>query len=136
MPELSVSKELRCRRDAPKLQQVSQTSARSFRRAPAWRRALMLWFKHDDNVGCLGLVRFQAAAIGIAPTGNIHDHCGLDLRARTLGRLDDVQSVAGEEEGVLAEQFVESGNDGMIVWNSLGIELAQGSFDLCGRQFH
>jgi hypothetical protein len=80
--------------------------------------------KCDDNVGRFGFVRLQAIPIGVAPVGNVH-HLGLCTRARGLGRLHDVESVAVEEERVLPEQTVQLRNHWMVVRNGLALELAQ-----------
>lgn len=61
----------------------------------------------DNNVGRFGFVRLQAFRIGVAPVGEIYHLGRLDTRATSLGRLDDVEPVAVEEEGVLSEQAVQ-----------------------------
>src|SRR5262249_14877757 len=53
-----------------------------------------------------------------------------------LVRLDNVQSLAAEEECVVAEQFVQLRNHRMVIGNHLGLELAQSLLDLRGVQFH
>jgi hypothetical protein len=46
-----------------------------------------------------------------------------------LGRLDDDQPTAIEEEGVIAKQSIELSHCRMIVRHRLRLELAQGAFD-------
>ena len=57
----------------------------------------MFGSKCDDDVGRFGFVRLQAIPIGVAPVGNVHHLGQLCTRARGLGRLHDVESVAVED---------------------------------------
>src|SRR5262245_33592220 len=111
---------------------TGRNEARELRR----HRGSVRGSKRNDDVGRLRLMRFEPGPTGIAPAGNVHYHRRLAFRLGILGRLDDVQPVAGEEEGMLSKQLVQSRNDRMIVGNSLGVELAQSSFDLFGCQLH
>jgi hypothetical protein len=60
----------------------------------------------------------------------------LSSRPSRLGRLQDIEPIAVEEESVFPEQIVQLWNDRMVVGNGLGFELAQRSLDLCGSEFH
>jgi hypothetical protein len=93
--------------------------------------------KLNDGVGWLGLVWRQAGEVRIAPIRKIHNSSRLNSRLGILaGRLHNVQSIAVEEERVIPEQFAQLRNHGVIVGKGLAVELAQGSLDLCGSQFH
>jgi hypothetical protein len=63
----------------------------------------VLQSKRDDEVGCLGLVQLETGLAVIAPAGKIHDFGGLGRGASSPDRLHNVESVAVEEERVLAE---------------------------------
>src|SRR5262245_15785948 len=91
----------------------------------------------DDGIRGLGLVRLKARRISIVPPRQVHDLARAYVRrCGGLGRFQNVQSLAVEEEGVFPEQPCQLRNYGMVFGNRLGLELAQGSFDLCGRQLH
>jgi hypothetical protein len=82
-------------------------------------------------------VRRQAGKIFVTPIREIYDSCRLNPFLRGLiGRLQNVQSITIEQEGVVPKQFVQLRNHGMTIGNGLGFELVDGSFDLCGSQFH
>src|SRR5262249_5890589 len=50
--------------------------------------------------------------------------------------LDDVESVAIEEERMIAEQIFELWNHGIVIGNGPRFELSQSSLELCGVKFH
>src|SRR5215470_4360620 len=72
----------------------------------------------------------------ITPVGKVHHSPRQLTRGTALIRLDNVQSVAVEEERVIAEQFVQLWNQRMVIRYWLGCELSQSLFDLRGIQFH
>lgn len=121
--------------DALPCQDAPGTTAGVARPLNAIGPAVSLDRKDDDQISRFGLMRRQAGRIGIAPVGKIYNR-RLLTRLRGLGRLHDVESVAVEEERVIPEQLVQLRNQWMVVGNGLGFELAQGSLDLCGSQFH
>jgi hypothetical protein len=90
--------------------------------------------EHHDDVGWLGLVRLQTI-VGV-PIREIHDFGRLDPGLRRFHRLYDIEPVEVEKERMLPKQVVELRNDGMILGNGSGFDLAKSSFDLCGREFH
>src|SRR5437764_7246774 len=102
------------------------------------RPALLSVFgtKCDNDVGRLGLMRRQAGRIRIVPVGKIHDLPRLSSLLCRRGRLHDVESVAIEEEGVIAEQSIQLRNRRMVVGDNLGFELAQRALDQSGIQLH
>src|SRR5205085_11208670 len=53
-----------------------------------------------------------------------------------LDRLHDVEPAAVEKERVFAEQVVELWNQGMVIGDGAGFELAQSSIELCSVKFH
>src|SRR5262249_6207831 len=71
----------------------------------------------------------------VGPAREIDDLAGFAL-GRHLGRLDDVETIAVEEERVVAEHVAELCGDRMVLGNRLGLELAQSAFDLRGTQSH
>ena len=90
-----------------------------------------------DGAGRLGLVRRQLGEIIAAPIRKIDDSGCLNFPARgPVSRLQNIQSIAVEQESVLSEQFVQFRNRGVVVGKGLDFELAHGSLDLCGSQFH
>src|SRR5882724_5675584 len=73
----------------------------------------------------------------VAPVCKIDDSGRLNSSLRDIcSRLQDVQSIAVEQEGVVSEQIAEFRNGGVAIRKSLGFELAYGSLELCGVQFH
>jgi hypothetical protein len=78
--------------------------------------------------GRFGLVHLQTGLAVVAPAGQIHDHAGLPGR---LDRLHDVEPAAVEKERVFVEQVVELWNQGMVMGDGAGFELAQSSLELC-----
>src|SRR5215475_15028754 len=61
---------------------------------------------------------------------------GLTRRPGRLDWLDDVESVAIEEERMIAEQIFELWNHGIVIGNGPRFEFAQSSLELCGVKFH
>jgi hypothetical protein len=92
----------------------------------------VLTVKRDDDFCRFWFVRQKTGPLRITPVGEIY-HCP---RPGTLVLLYDIQSVAIEEERVIAEQFVQLRNQGMVVRDHSGLELRQSMFDLRGIQFH
>ena len=70
----------------------------------------MLTLKYDDDSRRLGFVGRQTGQFRIAPVGKVHHRPRRRTRAGTLNWLYDIQSVAVEEERVVAEQFVQFRN--------------------------
>src|SRR5438128_827409 len=96
----------------------------------------MLTLKDDDDFRRLGFVGCQAGHLRIAPVGNVYYRPSWWARLRIIIGLYDIQSVAVEEEGVVAEQFVQFRNQRMVIGDHLSFELGEGLFDLRGIQFH
>jgi hypothetical protein len=92
----------------------------------------VLTLKHDDDFCRFWVVRQQTSPLRIAPAGEIYYCPGPGI----LVLLHDIQSVAIEEERVIAEQFVQFHNQRMVVRDHLGLELRQSLFDLLGIKFH
>jgi hypothetical protein len=92
----------------------------------------VLALKFDDDFRRLEFVGRQTAQLRIAPVGKVY-HCPRRrARVDTLVRLYDIQSVAVEEERVVAEQFVQFRNQRMVIGDHLSFELGEGLFDLRG----
>ena len=70
----------------------------------------MLTLKYDDDFRRLGFVGRQTGQLRIAPVGKVYHRRRRRARVDTLVRLYDIQSVAVEEERVVAEQFVQFRN--------------------------
>jgi glutathione S-transferase len=92
----------------------------------------VLTLKRDDHFCRFWFVWQQTSPLRIAPAGEIY-HCA---RPGLLVLLYDIQSVAIEEERVIAKQFVQFRDQRMVVRDHLGLELRQSLFDLLGIQFH
>ena len=96
----------------------------------------MLTLKDDDDFRRLGFVGCQTGHSRIAPVGNVYYRPSRWARLRIIIGLYDIQSVAVEEERVVAEQFIQFRNQRMVIGNHLSFELGEGLFDLRGIQFH
>src|SRR5438270_8708595 len=79
--------------------------------------------EQNDDVGRLRLVGHEAGAVCIAPVRKLDDLAGSNGLAGRLDRLDDVESVAGDKEGVIAERVIELRDHRMIIRDSLRFEL-------------
>ena len=79
----------------------------------------------------------QLGEIIAAPVRKIDDFGGLNSALRShVSRFQNIQSIAVEQESVFTEQFVQFGNRGVVVGKCLDFELAHGSLELHGIQFH
>src|SRR5262245_66273950 len=85
--------------------------------------------EQDDVIGHLWRMRRETGATSIAPARKLHHHARLRAAFAWLGRLDDDQPTAIEEEGGIAKQSTELSHYRMIVRHRLRLELAQGAFD-------
>ena len=74
--------------------------------------------KRDDDIRRFRLVQLEARPVVVAPAGEIHDLSRLGCRPGGLDRFHDVEPMAVEEERVLPEQAVESGDD-RLEWSAL-----------------
>ena len=75
----------------------------------------VLTLEYDDEFRRLGFVRCQSGPFRIAPVGNVYYRPRRRARLRIIIRLYDIQSVAVEEERVVAEQFVQFRNQRMVI---------------------
>jgi hypothetical protein len=96
----------------------------------------VLILKDDDDFRLLRFVRYQASELCVTPIRDIYNCPGRYAGVGVLVRLYDIQSITVEKERVIAEQFVQSRNQRMVIGNYLGFELSQSFVDLCGTQFH
>jgi hypothetical protein len=97
----------------------------------------MFGFQFDDGASRLGFVRRQARESLVAPIRKIDDSGRLNSIPRSLvGRLQNVQSIAIEQKSVIPKQFIQLPNRWVAIGKGFGFELVDGSFDLCGSQFH
>ena len=88
--------------------------------------------KYDDEFRRLGFVGHQTGPLRIAPVGNVYYRPSRRACLRIIIPLYDIQSVAVEEERVVAEQFVQFRNQRMVIGDHLSFELGEGLFDLRG----
>jgi hypothetical protein len=94
-------------------------------------------FQFDDGASRLGFVRREARESLVAPIRKIDDSRRLNSIPRSLvGRLQNVQSIAIEQKSVIPKQFIQLPNRWVAIGKGFGFELVDGSFDLCGSQFH
>jgi hypothetical protein len=96
----------------------------------------MFRVENDHNICHFRTMWSKTCVIGIAPARELHDFSGLDARWRSLGRFNNVKSIAIQKESVIPEQIVELWNGGMRVRNGLRIELADSPFHQIVCQFH
>src|SRR5262245_10807818 len=97
---------------------------------PGWRLAVAA--ELDHNVCRLGRVRYQAGAVGVLPARHFDHLPGLVSVLGRHRRLDDMEAVGIDEEGVITEGPVQVRHRWMIVRDRLRLELAQGLLDPCG----
>src|SRR5258708_33641003 len=85
----------------------------------------VLALKYDDDFRRLGFVGRQTGQLRIAPVGKVYHRPCRRARVDTLLRLYDIQSVAVEEERVVAKHFVQFRHQRMVIGDHLGFELGQ-----------
>src|SRR5579883_2604331 len=81
-------------------------------------------------------MRLQALPGGVGPACDVQDDAGGTVALLLLRRFHDVEAVAVEEEGVVAEDAFQLRNGRMVGGNRLGRKLGEGLLNLRGVEPH
>jgi hypothetical protein len=79
----------------------------------------VLTLKYDDDFRRLRFVGQQTGQVRVTPVRKVYHSPRRHARAATLVRLYDVQSIAVEEERVVAEQLGQFRNQRMVLGDHL-----------------